>query len=111
MLEIRTRLGARLTALAAIDGNLLEARALLRQGFVTEPPEQNAVSLLREVERLDPGNEQAQVLLAQAAARLVEVAKEARAAGLSEEARQYLDLALTVTPDAPQWRTLRESWE
>ena len=111
LLEIKTRLEDRLVALSAIDGNLLEAAVLLRQGYVTEPPEQNAVSLLREVERLDPGNEEAHALLAQVAARLVEVAREAHAAGLSEEARQYLDLALTVTPDAPQWRTLRESWE
>ena len=111
LLEIKTRLDDRLTALATVDGNLLEAAALLRQGYVTEPPELNAVSLLRDVERLDPGNERARALLAQAAARLVEVAEEAHAAGLSEEARQYLDLALTVTPDAPQWRILRESWE
>lgn len=111
LVEIKTRLNDRIAALATVDSNLLEAEALLRQGFVTEPPGQNAVSLLRDAERLDPGNARAQELLAQAAERLVAVAREAYAAGLEEEAKQYLELALTITPDVPAWRTLRESWE
>lgn len=111
LLEIKTRLEERMAALTMVATNLQEAEALLRQGFVTEPPEQNAVSLLREVERLDPGNERAEALLGQAAARLVEVAMEAHSAGLEDEAKQYLELALTVTPDVPSWRALRESWE
>ncbi len=109
--EIKTRLGDRVAAFATVDSNLREVEVLLRQGWVTEPPERNAVSLLRDVERLDPGNAQARLLLAQAGARLVVVAQEAYAAGLEEEAKQYLELALTVTPDIPAWRTLRESWE
>ena len=111
LLQIKTRLDGRMAALTTVAINLREAESLLGQGFVTEPPEQNAVSLLREVERLDPGNERAQALLAQAAARLVEVAMDAQSAGLEEEAKQYLELALTVTPDVPAWRALRESWE
>ena len=111
LVEIKTRLDDRIAALATVDSNLREAEALLRQGFVTEPPERNAVSLLRDAERLDPGNPRAQALLAQAGARLVVVAQEAYAAGLEEEAKQYLELALTVTPDIPAWQTLRESWE
>jgi hypothetical protein len=27
-----------------------------------------------------------------------------------EEARQYLELALTVTPDVSEWRALRATW-
>ena len=111
LLEIKIRLEERMAALTMVATNLREAEELLRQGFVTEPPEQNAVSLLREVERLDPGNEGAEALLTQAAARLVEVAMEAHSVGLEDEAKQYLELALTVTPDVPAWRTLRESWE
>ncbi len=109
--QIKTRLDERTAALTVVATNLQEAESLLRQGFVTEPPEQNAVALLREVERLDPGNERAEALLAQAAARLVEVAMEAQSVGLEEEAKQYLELALTVTPDVPAWRALRDSWE
>ena len=111
LLEIKIRLEERMAALTMVAANLQEAEKLLRQGFVTEPPEQNAVSLLREVERLDPGNDGAEALLAQAAARLVEVAMEAHSVGLEDEAKQYLELALTVTPDVPAWRALRESWE
>ena len=111
MRQIKTRLDERTAALTTVATNLREAESLLREGFVTEPPERNAVALLREAERLDPGNERADALLKQAAARLVEVAMEAQSAGLEEEARQYLELALTVTPDVPAWRALRESWE
>ena len=111
LLEIKIRLEERMAALTMVAANLQEAEKLLRQGFVTEPPEQSAVSLLREVERLDPGNDGAEALLAQAAARLVEVAMEAHSVGLEDEAKQYLELALTVTPDVPAWRALRESWE
>ena len=111
LLEIKIRLEERMAALTMVTTNLREAEELLRQGFVTEPPEQNAVSLLREVERLDPGNDRAEALLKQAAARLVEVAMEAQSVGLEDEAKQYLELALTVTPDVPAWRALRESWE
>ncbi|MCZ6855663.1 MAG: hypothetical protein O7G86_17260, partial [Gammaproteobacteria bacterium] len=84
---------------------------LLSQGFITEPQEGNAVSLLREVERLDPGNATAQTLLTRSATRLANVAREAYAVGLIAEAKHYLELALTVTPDVETWRSLREDWE
>ncbi len=111
LLEIRNRMDQRIADLAMVAKNLQEAESLLRQGFITEPPEQNAIALLREAERLDPGNARAESLLAQAATRLVEVAVEAHTVGLTDQANQYLELALTVTPDEPAWRTLRESWE
>ncbi len=111
LLQIRNRMDQRIADLAAVADNLREAESLLRQGLITDPPEQNAIALLREAERIDPGNARAESLLGQAAARLVEVAVEAHAVGLDEEAKQYLELALTVTPDVPTWRALRESWE
>ena len=69
------------------------------------------MAVLREVERLDPGNEQARALLNQSAERLAAVASEAYEVGFINEAKQYLDLALTVTPDVTAWRELRASWE
>ena len=111
LLQIRNRMDQRIADLAMVEQNLQEAEALFRQGFITEPPERNTIALLREAERLDPGNARAESLLEQAAARLVEVAVEAHAVGLTDAANQYLELALTVTPDVPAWRTLRESWE
>ena len=109
--EIQTRLDQEIEALATISQKLAEASRLLAQGFITEPQERNAVAVLRDVQRLDPGNARADELLVQAAARLAEVAQEAFAAGLPESARHYLDLALTVTPDQAEWRSLRESWQ
>ena len=111
LLEIQTRLDQEIEALATISQKLTEASRLLAQGFITEPQEHNAVAVLRDVQRLDPGNARADELLGQAAARLAEVAQEAFAAGLPEPARHYLDLALTVTPDQVEWRSLRESWQ
>ncbi len=111
LLEIQTRLDQQTEALATISEKLTEAGRLLAEGFITEPQERNAVAVLRDVQRLDPGNAQAEELLGQAAARLAAVAQEAFAAGLPEPARHYLDLALTVTPDQVEWRSLRESWQ
>ena len=50
-------------------------------------------------------------LLAQAASRLADAAQEAYTVGLTDDAKHYLELALTVTPDALAWRELRESWD
>ena len=109
--EIKANLEARVQALATVNEKLLEAEALLAQGFITEPQDASAVSLLRDIQRLDPGNARAAELLEQAAQRLAEVAKEAFDAGLRGDARHYLDLALTVRPDEAQWRVLRQSWQ
>jgi hypothetical protein len=68
------------------------------------------VAVLREIQRLDPGNEQASNLLTVAAERLAAVAQEAYDVGMIEEAQQYLELALTVTPDVSAWRDLRATW-
>ncbi len=109
--EIKERLDGEVLRLATVDRHLINAELLLSQGFITEPQEGNAVFLLREVERLDPGNVIAQALLSRSAARLANVAQEAYEIGLTEDAKHYLELALTVTPDVETWRTLREDWE
>ena len=111
LLEVRARLQERAERIASVRSNLENAERRLEEGFVTEPPEYNAVALLREVERLDPGNAEAAELLAQASARLAAAATEAHDAGLEDEAMHYLELALTVNPDVPVWRQLRASWE
>ena len=109
--DIRSRLDAELARLAAVETKLTQAQKLLKNGYITQPAEGNAVALLREVARLDPANPSVEPLLTQAATRLAEVAQDAYAAGLVVEAKQYLELALTVTPEVAEWRTLRESWD
>ncbi|MFU8817495.1 MAG: protein kinase domain-containing protein [Pseudomonadales bacterium] len=109
--RLRARLDAEVSRIATVARNLADAEALLADGFITEPQPRNAVALLRDVERLDPGNEQAQALLGRAAQRLASVAREAYGAGLEVEAKHYLELALAITPDATEWRELRRQWE
>ena len=46
-----------------------------------------------------------------AAIRLAEVAEDAWNAGLEEEAREYLGLALTLSPDNEDWIARREILE
>ena len=109
--RLRARLDTAVNARGTVARNLSDAEALLNDGFITEPQERNAVALLREVERLEPGNEQASVLLTRAAERLAGVAREAYGVGLEEDARHYLELALTITPDVAEWRELRRQWD
>lgn len=108
--QVQGRLDTEVSRLANIQTGLERAQLLLAQGFITAPQPENAVAVLREVERLDPGNEQAAALLRSGAERLVSVAREAYEVGMVEEARQYLELALTVTPDVDEWRALRATW-
>ncbi len=109
--EMKNRLQAEVTRLETVQQLLADARSLLALGYVTAPAEGNAVALLRDVERLDPGNLEGRTLLQTAAERLATVAEEAWLVGLAEDAKQYLELALTVTPDERRWRELRASWE
>ncbi|MEJ2090404.1 MAG: hypothetical protein P8Y69_18500 [Gammaproteobacteria bacterium] len=109
--EIQGRLDAEVARLASVATGLDRARELMSEGFLTAPPGGNAVAELREVQRLDPGNADADGLLTAAAERLASVAQEAYDVGMAEEARQYLELALTVTPDVSAWRELRASWD
>jgi serine/threonine-protein kinase PpkA len=109
--EMKASLEGELGRRATVAANLSDAGTLFAQGFITEPQEANVVSLLRDVERLDPGNSTARSMLAQSAQRLAGVAQEAYDAGMMEDAKHYLELALTVTPDVDTWRELRAVWE
>ncbi len=109
--EIRRRLEEQRTRQIAIDDNLRAATELMLQGFITAPVTDNAVSRLRDVQQIDPGNTQASQLLRRCAQRLAAVAKDAYAFDLRQDAKQYLDLALTITPDVLEWVELRDSWE
>jgi tetratricopeptide (TPR) repeat protein len=66
--------------------------------------------VLREIIRLDPNNQRAGQLLVQSAERLAAVAQEAFEAGLVEQAKAYMDEALTVNPKVIEWRIKRDTW-
>ncbi|MEM7080121.1 MAG: protein kinase [Pseudomonadota bacterium] len=109
--EIRSRLQQELARQDSITANLAQAQQLMAQGYLTSPQEENAVARLRSVQQLDPGNEVAKVMLEDCAQRLYDVAVEAYEFDLQDQAKQYLDLALTITPDVNAWIALRNSWD
>ena len=92
----------------SINSMLVEAKDLMSQGFLTEPENNNAVALLLNVLQLQPSNAEAKTLLETAAQRLASVAQEAYDVGLTEEANNYMDLALTIAPEAAEWRVIRD---
>ncbi len=108
---IRGRLDSQRSRQEEIATHLAQARQLIASGFLTAPANDNAVTHLRSVQQLDPGNPTAAALLQQCAQRLAAVAKEAFEFGFVDSAEQYLDLALTITPEVQEWVTLRDSWE
>jgi hypothetical protein len=59
---------------------------------------------------VDPGNADAIELLKQCAQKLANVAVEAHEQEFTDEAKEYLDLALAITPDVESWIALREGW-
>ncbi len=108
---IRSRLDAQRSRQQRIADHLSDARQLIAAGLLTAPANDNAVTHLRAVQQLDPGNATAALLLEQCAQRLAAVAKEAFEFGFVDSAEQYLDLALTITPEVQEWVTLRDSWD
>ncbi len=89
---------------------LQEAEQLLQGGFITAPDEGNLLAKIFEVLTLEPDNTRALVLRERAAVRLAEVAQDAWGAGLADEAREYLRVALTLVPDNQAWLAQQALW-
>ena len=66
---------------ALIDLRLDQARSFINKGYLTQPPAKNAVAELREVEKIDPNNSEARLLLDECSILLVTVARDAWAHG------------------------------
>ena len=109
--DIRNKLVGEQQRTAQMEESLKQASKLMQLGLLTAPPEENAVAYLRSVQRLDPGNKVAAEQLQIIAHRLANVATEAFQFGLVDSAKQYLDLALTISPENSKWIEQRESWE
>ncbi|MFK7915905.1 MAG: protein kinase [Pseudomonadales bacterium] len=93
------------------DTLLAQARESVRLGYLTQPDDASAVSALRQLQQIDPGNAAAEAMLIEIAERLAAVAEQAYAVGMTQQARTYLDLALTVTPNVLDWRAKRDAWQ
>lgn len=107
-LKLELNTGLSQTAIAA--GLVQDASSLYALGYITEPPENNAVSILRQALRFDPNNADALSLLQQCSARLARVAQDAHRAGFRDQAELYLELALFVSPNKTELQVLQESW-
>ena len=94
-----------------IQKNLLIARSLIQRGFLTEPPNENAVEVLRSVQRLDSDNEEANLLLEEIAVKLASIAERAWEAGLQLEAVKYINLALALDAERENWQRWKAEWE
>jgi serine/threonine protein kinase len=108
--NMRERIDSEITRRSQVAVALEQASVLFSQGYITAPKGQDAVSKLREVLLLDPGNELAQTRLTQCAERLATVAAEAQAFGMAELAKAYIEEALLIRPDVNQWQTWRAQW-
>ncbi len=93
-----------------VSEHLQRARALLSDGFVSQPASDNAVARLAQALRLEPANMEALALQQEAADRLARAAREAHAAGLEQEARDLLEEALALVPGNDEWRNALERW-
>ena len=95
---------------ALVNQRLDRARLLINKGFITQPSRNNAVAELREVERIDPDNVDARLLLEECSILLVTVARDARKHGYKELALKYLELAIRIKPNEEDWLAMRAAW-
>ena len=95
---------------ALVNQGLDRARLLINKGYITQPPRNNAVAELREVERIDPDNVDARLLLEECSILLVTVAQDARKHGYKELALKYLELAIRIKPNEEDWLAMRAAW-
>ena len=93
-----------------VNKGLDRARLLISKGYITQPPRNNAVAALREVERIDPDNFDAPLLLEECSILLVTVARDARKHGYKELALKYLELAIRIKPNEEDWLAMRAAW-
>ena len=94
-----------------IQKNLFIARSLIERGFLTEPPNANAVEALRSVQRLDSDNEEANLLLDEIARKLASIAERAWEAGFQLDAVKYINLALALDAEREDWKRWKTEWE
>ena len=108
--DIRRQISEEQERIEQISQFMTKARDLMERGYITMPLSENAVAELRSVQSIDPNNEEASALLEKCAEILANVAKDAFDYGFSEEAFEYLDLAIAIDPKQITWTVLRAEW-
>lgn len=103
--------GATASAQAAVpDWRLVRARELMEEGYITFPPDDNAVAYIERLLADEPGNPRALALLAECTSRLIDAAVRAHDQGLEYEARNTLEEILGFNPGHRQANRLWQEW-
>ena len=87
-----------------------QAQARFQRGYITQPEDSSALVLLERALDLDPKNLRAEDLLKRCANRVATVAREAYEAGLLEDSRKYLDIAIATGRAEPEWFDWYQDW-
>jgi TonB family protein len=99
----------RAARLKRVESLLNSAVALYAKGQLTEPANENASTLYRQVLELEPNNDAARQGLDSVVQRVVANAESAMFAGNIEKARAYLRQAKALNPKAPGVTTLEQT--
>lgn len=86
------------------------ARELLEAGYITYPPDDNAVAVLIGILQRQPGHAEAMAMLGECTTRLIDAAIEAREQGLAYEARNLLEEVRGFNPDNERANRLWREW-
>ncbi|MYD43350.1 MAG: serine/threonine protein kinase [Gammaproteobacteria bacterium] len=100
LMHMETALDAELANISEAASLVVQAQQQLTDGFITEPADRNAVTLLLNARKLDATNSHINELLAQCVNRLAAVAADANTYGLDDVAATYASLAAQLEADA-----------
>ena len=92
------------------EWRLTRARELMDAGYITYPPEDNAVAYLERLLAADPGNPRALEMLDEAGTRLIDAAVRAHDQGLDYEARNTLEEVFGFDPADERAHRLWREW-
>jgi hypothetical protein len=93
-----------------VQTSLSKARDFMAKGFITAPPDRNAVMHLQLALYKDPTNAEALELMSIAAQRVLAAAVEGHQAGLEYEARNLLEELLAFHPEHAEANRLWREW-
>lgn len=100
IMQMESSLATELDNISEAADFVVLAERLIADGYITEPPDDNALVALRNARRLDAANTRINELFMECATRLRAVASDARIFGLDDVATTYSTLAAQVTIDA-----------
>lgn len=95
---------------ADLDWRLIRARELMDAGYITYPPEDNAVAYLERLLATDPDHPRAMAMLDEATRELIDAAVRAHDQGLDFQARNTLEEVFGFNPDSQRAHRLWREW-